>query len=173
MSEPIRIDRYRHVCTSPLASFDEAKPTAAPKLKVKGAEARYMLKCIYWILTNILKPKNAHENLRYDCLKSIYLMYEAMTNWVSESVANVQKFGFQFLQLYGELNANTKDAIYWRIYPKFHLLVHWLLELPKWGHPFRSWTYADESKIGELVKIAPSLHVKHVQKTLMEKLQIP
>ena len=128
-----------------------------------------------YILENFHKPDGAYQTTRYQCLQSLNLMYGELKKWNDASCPLVQRYAREHLVLYNELRqfaaAEGKENA-WRIYPKHHLFEHWVAELPRWGHPLFAWCYKDESKIGELARIAPNLHPNTLQKTLMVKIRI-
>ena len=151
----------------------------SPKLKVKAAEARYLLPIVQHILEHYVAMDTPHKVLRYQCIKAIATMYKQMKAepFKGEDVA---EWGRKYLLLYAELGkealrerAHIEDGwVHWRWYPKHHQFSHFEEQVKVSGSPHLNWNYADESFIGECVNIAEQGHPRTLHRLLADKMRI-
>ena len=155
----------------PKQNFDQADGKA-PKLKLKAAEGRYMLKVMTWVVETFHPPATEHARLRFQALQSLSQMYEELMQFSNASVVRVQVLAREHMACYEELSRTAENDLFFKIYPKHHLFTHWVDELPNWGRIQDSWCYMDESALGELVEICPGLHVSNLHRSLLQKIRI-
>ena len=104
----------------------------APKLRVKAAEARYLLAPIRHALLHWFDMATEHAKARYHVVDRLHQCYMEMDNWVGrESSERLSRLGRECVLIYASLNieAQRRDrrGIYWRMYPTFHALFAPLL----------------------------------------------
>ena len=93
---------------------------------------------------------------------------------------DVAEWGRKYLLLYAELGkealrerAHIEDGwVHWRWYPKHHQFSHFEQQVKVSGSPHLNWNYADESFIGECVKIAEQGHPRTLHRLLADKMRI-
>jgi hypothetical protein len=149
-----------------------------PKLKTKAAEGRAMLKTVFYMLTNIFPPENAHENLRLNCVANLKFMYDELepSSWSQTKAPNVRRLARTHLLLYAELTLEAAAGLeghavlFYRIYPKHHLLVHCIEDgLKDFGNPRSFWCYGDENAIGDCADMCASLHKMTIHRSVITK----
>ena len=128
-----------------------------------------MLYCVFGILENILKPRNEHETLIFQCVQSIYNFYRCMEHLGSDvEPARATKLGRAHILLYTELTRSYQDTGHfeqngfhmYKFYPKHHMFVHLAeIGIQMCGNPKTVWCYGDEDQIVKLVEIAKILQL--------------
>ena len=111
-------------------------------------------------------------------MEQLELFYVELRDWQrGVSPPKLAIYARQHLTLYLELGrvhlalrSHQQDGwIHWRSYPKHHLWLHMAEE----GLDCRgTWTYADESAIGILVKVAESTHPSRIHRTVLKKFRL-
>ena len=156
-------------------------PQTEPRLKLKASETRRALKCIHFVLVTFLAPRDAHETLVLQCVATINNIYLELENWAFNSAAKVARLARVFVGLYGELNMQAFNEgnflkLGWhpyKLYPKFHLFIHLFEEDARnAGNPRTFWCYADESEIGDAVRIAESSHASFLHRAIIDKYRL-
>ena len=95
--------------------------------------------------------------------------------WTDVGAMAVRKHGVAHCMLYSELGSqwiadHGGPWHRWRLYPKHHQFMHVVEDqIPQSGNPKDNWCYADESAIGEGVKVAESCHANTIHRTVMKK----
>ena len=144
----------------------DAKP---PRMKTKAAETRRLLPCVVWLFQNMLVAEDDTELIVVQMLTRLNNCYEAMYAWRDgggfDSKTKFVHHGKRFLLKYAELSGE----VFWRLYPKFHLLHHILDRVPYCGNPSEFWCYRDESEIGLASDMAATVHPLYVHRSLLEK----
>jgi uncharacterized protein YqcC (DUF446 family) len=116
------------------------------------------------------------HRLRTVCIDEMTNVYAEMTAWTSESPAKLALCGRRFFCTYMQLAAmhrNNENWLYWRITPKFHLLLHLVEDqASSAGNPALLWCYADEREIGNAVHIAQAVHPSTFNKTVMMRYRL-
>jgi len=146
--------------------------SAAPKLKLKAAEGRYMVPVVERLLRCGVACVTEHEHRRLHCLQALCRCYDEINAWVPDTSRDrLGSAARQFVTLYSELTvqafAYDPSGLSYRLYPKFHLLVH-CAEFSE-VCPRLTWNYPDESAIGECADLAETLHAMNLQTSLIEK----
>ena len=149
----------------------------SPKLRLKAAEGRYMVPITLRLLELFFPSATNHDNLRFECLSALNLVYLEMKNWNPNSPRTVATEGRRHVMLYAELSKEwlatneTRSWFGWKYIPKHHLSIHCFEEqVARYGNPAESWNYFDESEIGDAVKLAESgLHPRTLRKALLQK----
>ncbi len=162
---------------------------AAPMLRAKAAESRYVLP---WLAELARSPRfrGKFEQIYYEdraeCMSSLAEFYRSLESspWSPEATRD---FGSRFLKKYGELHDRVRgrvgvqgprpvirDELGWRVKPKHHLFQHLIEEqLIELGNPREYWTYSDEGLMGAAsVMAAASPAPRTVAEQIMRKLQI-
>jgi hypothetical protein len=148
-----------------------------PKLRLKAAEGRHMVPVTLRLLELFFPPSSDHDKLRFECLGALNLVYIQLKNWTPNSPQIVASEGRRHVMLYAELakewlaTHTIQSWIGWKFIPKHHLSIHCFEDqIARYGNPADSWSYRDESEIGDAVKLAEAgLHPRTLRKTLMEK----
>ena len=104
-------------------------PHSAPKMKVKAAESRHLLKCLVWILQNFFPSDTNHRTLRLQACMKMQEMYDSLKADPYDPVAT-STAGRKFVLLWSELGnearglaaARGRPQVLYRFYPKHHLL---------------------------------------------------
>ena len=150
-----------------------------PKLKVNAGEARRLLKVFNFILEHFAANDTDHHRLRYNCVHALYSMYELLEDLKPENNDVVSKLGRQHVILYSEIarahvpRDPTEKWLLWRMYPKHHLFLHCIEDqLTESGNPRDSWTYPDERKIAEVVKMAESSNTLCLHTAIMRRYRL-
>ena len=148
----------------------------APKFKLKAAEARRMVKFVFYMLANFFPSQNAHDELRLQCVKHLHEMYMELECWNDDSPPKVVASGRRHCLLYAELTKTveqenaSRNWCRWKLYPKHHLFLHCLEDqVLQSGNPRDNWCYLDEGSIGHAVKIAESAHVTTLHRVVIQK----
>ena len=151
----------------------------APKLRIKASEARNLLPCCRLILEEHFPPQNEHEALRLRATQQIDDFYKSLKSWTDANPNNVEaaRLGRQYLITYCQL---TEEAIringssfMWRLYPKCHQLLHCIEnQVAVCGSPATNHCYADESSIGDAVKLAEALHPVALHRSVVERYRL-
>jgi hypothetical protein len=147
-----------------------AKP---PRLKAKAAETRRMVPVVLCMLENFFPKATLLELTRYQCVQSLNDIYKTMESWGPGSVETIGRLGRQHVILYSQLGMTyslCKPWVFWRLYPKHHLMLHLLEEqVATADNPRFCWSYQDESEIGLAVTVAESTHVRGMGKLVLQK----
>ena len=128
---------------------------AAPRLRVKAAEARYMLPITRHILAHYFPTQSDHESLRLHTVEAMLRMYQEVDSWGPGSSERLGRSCREFMTLYHRLRSTATSEVLWTFYPKFHLLVH---VCESGENPRSTWNYADEREIGLAAKTAENMH---------------
>ena len=151
----------------------ESKP---PKLRLKAAHGRYVLHVWMHMLNEALPHDTRHDEMRRLCVFHLQMCYNEIKAWLPEESPPVLRTrGSQSLILYGELSreailAGDIWAIFWRCYPKMHLMAHCLEETV--DNPAESWNYEDESNIGLASEISENLYANTLHRSLIPRFRI-
>ena len=54
-----------------------------PKMKLKAAEMRRLMKCVHYLIPNFFPVRNGHEQLVFDCLDRVHSVYAELDTWDS------------------------------------------------------------------------------------------
>jgi hypothetical protein len=142
----------------------------APKFKLKAAESRRMLYVLHFVLLHVFPHESGHDKLRLQCVAYIAKMYREMEAWGPDSGTTVAELARRHLLLYHELSLDASSAMFWRLYPKHHLFLHFMEDqVALAGNPREHWTYADESCIGLIAKLAASCHAGTVHRVVISR----
>ena len=153
----------------------DSKP---PKLKTKAAETRKLVSVLRFMLEHFFPRSSEHDVMRFNCVELLARAYSEMELWSSESRTRIGQLGRQHVTLYAELareqlSRAAGEWVMWRLYPKHHLFAHLLeSQICTYDSPRASWCYADEGEIGKCVAIAEAVHVKTLNKALLEKYRL-
>ena len=99
-------------------------------------------------------------------------VYRTMQHWKGQSSALlVGDFARRFLLLYKQLSYETAAwENQWIIYPKHHMFLHISEDqIQVSDNPAHSWTYDDESAIGECVKICQKANARFIHRAVLKK----
>ena len=154
------------IATLSLTMF-RASAGVAPKFKHKAAEGRYLLPIVREMLLRCFPRVTHHEQLRFNCLESLYNVYREMDNWQNDgsSSQTFRECVQQHLLLYTELNRSSTDDLRWRLYPKHHLAAH----VHSRTNPKLEWAYRMESEIGKAVLLAKGCNVQHMHRSFLDR----
>ena len=127
-----------------------------PRLRAKGSETRHLVPYGLVLASEIMEAgSTAFTRTLFNLFKHLNAFYNCMGQFPfnKELASNSAR---QFLLLYGELSRSTSEGL-WTIKPKFHLFQE-LAEYKTYtsGDPSKFWSYADESFVGFVSKIAHS-----------------
>ena len=147
-----------------------AGPNDAPKLKVKAGEARHLVPIMCCVLRTFFDTSSAHGKLRMYCANALRDCYREMDEWSDGSATRLGRFGRQFVLLYNDLHLERMMidpwSMRWRLYPKHHMFIH----ICESGFPPKStWTYWDESTIGECAQLCARCHPAKLAVTPISK----
>eukprot|EP00959_Pyramimonas_sp_CCMP1952_P090876 1902365-Pyramimonas_sp.AAC.1 len=129
----------------------------SPKMKLKAAEGRYMLRVLREMLTQFHSPRNARDQTRAACVNYLAQVYDELPVWDPvHSPDRIRMAGlrhvFLYIELFREAASKDADTIYWRLYPKHHIFIHLVeKQTAEQGSPKESWNYSDEAEIGQAV----------------------
>ena len=100
--------------------------TAKPRMRVKAAEARYLLPIVRETLATCFATDTQHARGRLHCVDALLSCYRVLDEWNSTTspAQELVRSGRRFLILLRELHDSCPDARRWRLYPKHHLFVH-------------------------------------------------
>ena len=140
--------------------------TAAPRLSVKAAEARYLLPIVHFLMTQWLPCETAHELLRLQSCDALMRVYKEVDNWTTDSPAVVSESGRRFVLLYVQLRESMTTPERYKLTPKFHLFLHLVMD---GANPRDTWNYWDESEIGHAAQLAETLNVPTLATKLLGK----
>lgn len=142
----------------------------APLLKLKAAEARYMVPVCLHMARHFFPATSDYEKLRLQMFEQLAHCYKQLDDFNAESM------GFHarsFVMMYNQLNRDALStnirSLRWRLYPKFHLMIH-LCESGE--NPKDSWNYMDESAIGDSAIDAEGCHPNHMHRALIQNRRI-
>ena len=147
-------------------------------MKIKASEARNLLKCIRFILAHYFAMDTNWQKLRFQIADNLCNMYESPEKFNgSDSALKALRYGRRAMMNYGELQSmyiaekgfQKRGFVLYKMYPKFHQLIHCLLEIKKSGNPMLNWCYCDESEIGAATKVAESLHPSTLHRNLIKR----
>eukprot|EP00959_Pyramimonas_sp_CCMP1952_P443407 9283094-Pyramimonas_sp.AAC.1 len=146
-----------------------------PKMKTKAAEGRHLLVVLQHMLQSFHYPVNDHDRLRAQCTDAIVNLYNELEHWDPDtSIDKIRVFSIQFVTLYCELFrescARDSETVFWKVTPKFHLLLHVCeIHAIERGNPREMWNYGDESAIGEAADLAKSCHARTISTEVLRK----
>jgi hypothetical protein len=147
-----------------------AKASHWPVLKLKAGEARYMLPVCFHMASNFFPTASAYELLRLNMLQHLKKCYELLDAFDADAMGF---HGRAFHMLYNQLNrgalVSDPRSVRWRLYPKFHLMIH-LCESGE--NPRDSWNYADESEIGVGATVAEDCHPNTMHRSLIKNYRV-
>ena len=152
-----------------------------PRLKLKAAKTRHMLKILHWICTEIYPPENDHEEMRLHCLIEMHQFHLLLDAWEPGFEGLAQKHGRRHVALYLDLareGLKTKEQLNlnwfpYKFYPKHHLFIHLVEEdTANWGNMKEHWGYLDENEMGISTRIASKQHCSFVHRSLVEKYRL-
>lgn len=137
------------------------KPTSAPKLRSKAAEARFLIPFAKELAQDIFSGENTMDQAIKESAILLNSCYEMLSKskYSHELLADSCK---RFCVLYGALEACTPDP-FWKVKPKFHLFQE-LCELEN-TCPSTCWTYRDEDFGGSIATAARSRGGRQSQAT--------
>ena len=143
-----------------------------PRLKVKAAEARDLLKICLKMLQMFFPPNSEHDQTRFRCVETLYWFYMELDAWdPATSPDRIASLARRHCLLYAQLSfEQAPGSKTWRIFPKHHLFVH-LAELAT-NNPRDDWAYADEAAIGVASTLAESVHPTHLQRMLVVRWRV-
>jgi len=153
-------------------------PGQAPKMRTKASEGRKLLASLKHMLEHMVPQNDSHQQLRYQCVNHMVLIYDELAAWGASSGERVAALGRKALVLYGELqmedlqktNWQRRGFVLFRLYPKMHQLQHCLEDqVRSSGNPKEHWCYCDESEIGAGVKVAESVHPSMIHRGVLQK----
>ena len=127
-----------------------------PRLRAKGSETRHLVPYGLVLASEIMEAgSTAFTRTLFNLFKHLNAFYNCMGQFPfnKELASNSAR---QFLLLCGELSRSTSEGL-WTIKPKFHLFQE-LAEYKTYtsGDPSGFWSYADESFVGFVSRIAHS-----------------
>lgn len=153
--------------------------TSAPRLHVKASDARKVIRCLRFLLEEMLPLETYHQQLRYHCVRHFDEMYKHLSAGSNaDHCLRAAESCQRALILCGELqtedieqrNFHERGYVTYKLYPKHHGLLHVVCEqIASSGTPVQSWCYADESEIGAAVKLAKTLHYSTLHSTVLRK----
>jgi hypothetical protein len=151
-----------------------------PKLKAKAAATRHcILFCIHLMETfgDFAAPDNEDFKILGLCnlLQRFYhLMNMESQFWSPEAAAEIPELSMTMAALYASLasTAFAEGIKAWKMMPKLHLLQHLLEHFGYQGNPRFFWTYQDEDLVGELIKVARTVHVNTLAVSVLFKWMI-
>ena len=143
------------------------KSTAYPKIKLKAAEARYMVPVLLMVLQNCFPAETEYEITREQCLAAMCKCLDELKSW-EHGYSNIRlgKLARQFVMLYCRLRRMSGDARRWKLVPTFHLFLHCAESAT---NPRLSWNYCDEAAIGEASAIARVCNFAHLHVAVMRR----
>ena len=100
-----------------------ATASSPPRLKVKAAEARYMIPVTRYILSNYLPCTTDHQRIRLRAIEMMCLMYEEIDAWTADSPDRLSSMCRQFMETYYHLRETAASEVFYKWYPKFHLMI--------------------------------------------------
>ena len=119
------------------------------------------------------------KELRLAMVQNWADMYDNLTNWTGmDSGLRAASQCRIAMTLYGELQQHYLSTGFhlargwhlYKLYPKNHQVIHVVEDgMAKYGNPIWFWCYPDESEIGAAAKIAESVHVSNVHKSVIRK----
>jgi hypothetical protein len=137
------------------------------------------LTVVHYMLSNFFPAQTEHDKLRLQCVSQIHDMYREMESWGPDSGPKVAMLARRHLLLYRELSLEAASkwpggkGEPWRVYPKHHLFQHCCEDqVALAGNPREHWTYADESCIGLIAKLAESCHATTLQTVVMARYRV-
>ena len=143
------------------------------KFKGKASTCRYLVPIIFEILKFAAPAKSYEDRLRFACVQQLVTLYSSIMARDQALFKVAQDACRRMLILYCELNhfyaEQRGDFAVLRIVPKLHMLIHCIDQMVVCGVVTSSWCYADESSIGNAVKIARKGHPSTVSKSVMDK----
>ena len=147
-----------------------AQAADAPRMKMKAAEARYILPIAGHMLRNYFPVHSAHATMRLNCTQALEKCYKELELWGPGSSEVLGREGRTFMILYGQLSeeaaATDPRGLLWRLYPKLHLFLH---VCEQGVSPTLTWNYADESAIGECARMAETCRPSSLGTTIIRK----
>ena len=136
-----------------------------PVLKLKAGEARYMVPVNLYIATHFFPTQSRYQRTRLDMLRRLQKCYDLLQDFDAEAMGAAAR---SFNMIYNQLNrmalSENPMSVRWRLYPKFHLMIH-ICESGE--NPRESWNYMDESAIGDSASLAESCQPASMHKTLI------
>ena len=141
-----------------------------PKLKAKGAVARYLAAFALQLAEAYLGER---EQMLCKLLVRFYdLLRENGQFLTPEAKSELPELGRSLSELYSSLAAETAatGSKMWKSLPKLHLFQHlceW--QAPAFGNPRFWWVYADEDFVGQFIDVAETCHPKTLAVTSMWK----
>ena len=148
----------------------QAKPSHWPVFKVKAAEARYMVPICYHMACNWFPLTSDYEKLRLNMLEQLVRCYDLLIFFAADAMGF---HGRAFNMLYNQLNrqalAADANSVRWRLYPKFHLMIH-ICESGE--NPKDARNYMDESAIGDGANAAERCPPNNMHRSLIQNYRI-
>jgi hypothetical protein len=133
-----------------------------------------MLYVLDFMLSHFFPAVSYRDKLRLQCASTLVDMYREMEKWGPESGTKVASLARRHLLLYSELSSSAEASCVvakgksWKLYPKRHMLQHCIEDqVSLAGNPRDHWTYADESCIGQIAKLAEKCHSGTVHRVVM------
>jgi len=137
------------------------RPNKSPKLKLKAAEARYLLPVLEFVLREFFPADDEYSRVRHQCVVAMCRCYDELKAWEPRlSNQRLGRYARQHLMLYASLGRMCAPEPRWALVPKHHLLLH--CAETSFHNPALEWNYSDESEIGRATKIAKNLNVEHM-----------
>ena len=143
-----------------------ATATAPPRMRVKAAEGRHLLKALRFILANFMPRSETHDVVRLQCVEALCRCFDCIgSNWTEDTPPLLAANARQFLASKVELHRTASSDALWKLYPKHHHMVH----LSERGvNPVQLWNYFDESEIVRASLMAEKVHPTVVARRLVE-----
>ena len=144
----------------------------APKMKLKAADGHNCLFIVRHLLRVCFPPTTDRERTRLACIDHLCSCYHELRSWTDggHSSCVLSDSWCRYLLLYVDLRRIAEEPLFWKLYPKHHLLAH-LVDLPR-DNPRNTWCYAMESAIGDASDLAARCNKAHVATALLERYRI-
>jgi hypothetical protein len=146
-----------------------------PKLKAKGAAARYLVEyCLH--LARRFSTGSDHDELKIALVEKLVRLYQIMAENGQFFAPAVQrefaKIGQDISKMLSVLaaEAHALGQRLWQYSPKVHLVEHMTGEqAATFGNPRYYWCYPDEDLVGLSVEVAENCHVKTMAEMVILK----
>lgn len=131
------------------------KDKKPPKLRAKGGEARGLIGFAKMAAEKYLSLADITEGTIRNCAIELARVYDCLHDFSKDTM---QEATIRFGLLYKALGEQVGENKYWRLKPKFHLMM----EVGRSGvNPKASWTYRDEDFGGTCAKMCKRRGGKH------------
>ena len=141
-----------------------------PVLKLKAGEARHMVPVCSFMAHNFFPVSSDYEKLRLQMFEQLHHCYKQLDAFDPDQMGfHARCFNLLYNQLNRDALANNPRSVRWRIYPKFHLMIH-ICESSE--NPSNTWNYMDESAIGEAAFAAERCKTDQMHRSLVQNYRI-